>query len=60
MKQKEQKEYREANKRIQKAMKKAKEGWIGAQSEEIETCLKKKKQQKSISAGKGYNLRETG
>ena len=33
------KEYREANRRIQKAMKKAKEDWIGAQCEEIETCL---------------------
>ena len=28
--------YREANRRIQKAVKKAKEGWIGAQCEEIE------------------------
>ena len=35
------KEYREASKRIQKAMKKAKEDWIGAQCEEIETCLNK-------------------
>ena len=35
------KEYREANRRIQKAVKKAKEGWIGAQCEEIETCLNK-------------------
>ena len=33
------KEYREANKRIQKAVKKAKEDWIGAQCKEIETCL---------------------
>ena len=33
------KEYREANRRIQKAVKKAKEDWIGAQCEEIETCL---------------------
>ena len=33
------KEYREANRRIQKAVKKAKEGRIGAQCEEIETCL---------------------
>ena len=32
-------EYREANRRIQKAVKKAKEDWIGAQCEEIETCL---------------------
>ena len=29
------KEYRKANKRIQKAVKKAKEKWIGAQCEEI-------------------------
>ena len=35
------KEYREANKRIQKAVKRAKEDWIGAQCEEIETCLNK-------------------
>ena len=32
------KEYMEANRRIQKAVKKAKEDWIGAQCEEIETC----------------------
>ena len=35
------KEYSEANRRIQKAVKKAKENWIGAQCEEIETCLNK-------------------
>ena len=35
------KEYREANRRIQKAVKKAKEDWIGAQCEEIETSLNK-------------------
>ena len=35
------KEYREANRRIQKTVKKAKEDWIGAQCEEIETCLNK-------------------
>ena len=35
------KEYREANRRIQKAVKKAKEDWIGAQCEEIETCPNK-------------------
>ena len=33
------KEYREANRMIQKAVKKAKEDWIGAQCENIETCL---------------------
>ena len=35
------KEYREANRRVRKAVKKAKEDWIGAQCEEIETCLNK-------------------
>ena len=35
------KKYREANRRIQKAVKKAKEDWIGAQCEEILTCLNK-------------------
>ena len=54
------KEYREGNRRIQKAVKKAKEDWIGAQCEEIETCLNKKQQQDSIAAGKGSNLREKG
>ena len=56
------KEYREANRRIQKEVKKAMEDWIGAQCEEIETCLNKKQQQEqeSISASKGSNLRETG
>ena len=34
-------EYRETNKRIQKAVKKAKEDWIGAQCEETGTCLNK-------------------
>ena len=35
------KEYREANRRIQKAVKKAKVDWIGPQCESIETCLNK-------------------
>ena len=52
------KEYREANRRVKKAVKKAKEDWIGAQCEEIET--EQKQQQESISAGEGSNLRETG
>ena len=33
------KKYREANRRFQKAVKKAKEDWIGAQCEEIETYV---------------------
>ena len=37
------KEYREANRRVQEAVKKAKEDWIGAQREEIETCLNNKR-----------------
>ena len=35
------KDYREANKRVQKAVKKVKEDWICTQCEEIETCLNK-------------------
>ena len=54
------KEYREANRRIQKAVKKAKKDWIYAHCEEIEISLNKKQQQESISAGEGSNLRETG
>ena len=44
------KEYRKANRRIQKAVKKAKEDWIGVQCEEIETCLNK------ISSKRAYQL----
>ena len=44
------KEYREANRRIQKAVKKAKEDWIGAQCEEIETFLNK------INSKRAYQL----
>ena len=36
------KQYRKANKMIQKEAKKAKEDSIGTQCEEIETCLNKK------------------
>ena len=54
------KQNRAANKRIQKAVRKAKKDWIGAQCEEIETCLNKKQQQERISACKRSNLRETG
>ena len=54
------KEYREANRRVQKAVKKAKEDWISAQCEEIENLPEQKQQHESISAGEGSNLRETG
>ena len=46
------KEYREANRRIQKAVKKAKEDWIGAQCEEIETCLNKNNSKRAYQLGK--------
>ena len=55
------KEYRKANRRIQKAMKKAKEDWIGAQCEEIETCLNKNNsKQESISAGEVLTSEKQG
>ena len=49
------KEYRAANKTIRKAVKKAKEDWIDAQCEKIETCLntEQKQQQESIPVGEG-------
>ena len=40
-------------------MKKAKEDWIGAQCEEIDTCLNKNNS-KRATAGEGSNLRERG
>ena len=43
------KEYREANRRIQKAAKKAKEDWVGAQCEDIATCLNKTTAREHIS-----------
>ena len=49
------KEYKEVNKRIQKAVKKAKEDWIGAQCENLP---EQKQQQESISADEGSNLGE--
>ena len=54
------KEHREANRRIQKAVKKANKGWIGAQCKEDETCQNINNSKESISAGEGSNLRETG
>ena len=39
--------YRKANKRIQKVVKEAKGDWIGAQCEEIETCLNKNNSKRS-------------
>ena len=43
-------EYREANRRVQKAVKKVKGDWISAQCEEIENLPEQKQQHESISA----------
>ena len=54
------KEYREANRRIQKAVKKAKEDWTGAQCEEIETNLNKNNSKKAYQLVKGLTLEKQG
>ena len=55
MKQKEQK-----NTRIQKAVKKAKEDWIGAQCEEIETCLNKNNSKRAYQLVKDLTSEKQG
>ena len=54
------KEYREANKRVQKAVKKAKEDWIGAQCEEIETCLNKNNSKRAYQLVKDLTSEKQG
>ena len=54
------KEYRGANRRVQKAVKKAKEDWIGAQCEEIETCLNKNNSQRAYQLVKDLTLEKQG
>ena len=54
------KEYREANRRVQKAVKKAKEDWIGAQCEEIETCLNKNNSKRAYQLVKDLTLEKQG
>ena len=54
------KEYREANMMIQKAGKKAKEDWIGAQCEEIETCLNRNNSNRAIQLVKDLTLQKHG
>ena len=53
------KEYREAN-RIQKAVKKAKEDWICAQCEEIETCLNKNNSKRAYQLVKDLTSEKQG
>ena len=44
----------EANKRIQRAVKRAKEDWVGTQCTEIETCLNKN------NSNRTYQLEKQG
>ena len=54
------KKYREANRRIQKAVKKAKEDWVGAQCEEIETCLNKNNSKRAYQLVKDLTSEKQG
>ena len=54
------KEYREANWRIQKTVKKAKEDWIGAQCEDIETCLNKNNSKRAYQLVKDLTSEKHG
>ena len=54
------KEYREANKRIQKAVKKAKDDWIGARCEEIETLLNKNNSKRTYQLVKDLTSEKQG
>ena len=53
-------EYRETNKRTQKAVKKAKEDWMGSQCEEIETCLNKNNSKRAYQLVKNLILEKQG
>ena len=53
-------EYREANRRIQKAVKKAQEDWIDAQCEEIETCLNKNNSKRAYQLVKDLTSEKQG
>ena len=54
------KEYREANRRIQKAVKKAQKDWIGAQCEEIETCMNKNNSKRAYQLVKDLTSEKQG
>ena len=53
-------EYREANRRVQKAVKKAKEDWIGAQCKEIETSLNKNNSKRAYQLVKDLTSEKQG
>ena len=52
--------YREANKWIQRAVKKEKEDWIGVQCEEIETCLNKNNSKRAYHLVKDLTSEKQG
>ena len=54
------KEYRKANKRIQRAVKKAKEDWIGAHFEKIETCLNNNNSERAYQLVKDLTSEKQG
>ena len=54
------KEYREANRRIQNATKKAKTDWIGAHCKEIETCLNKTNSKRAYQLVKDLTSEKQG
>ena len=54
------KEYREANKRIQKAVKKPKTDRIGAQCEDIEACLNKNNRKRAYQLIKNLTSEKQG
>ena len=54
------KEYREANKRIQVAVKRANEDWIGTQCKEIETGLNKNNSKRAYQLVKDLTSEKQG
>ena len=60
IKQKEQKNTGTQKRRIQKSVKKAKENWIGAQYEKIETCLHKNNSKRAYQLVKDYTAEKQG
>ena len=54
------KEYWEAYRRVQKAVKRAKEDWIGTQCEEIETCLNKNNSKRAYQLVKDLTSEKQG
>ena len=54
------KAYRKANKRVQKVLKKAKEGWIDTKCKEIDACLNKNKSKKAYQLVNDLNAEKQG